>query len=200
MKAGLEAAARAEVAALEEARQREAWLNKPVDRGGRQVVGAAQVQTCTRPAEYMETIEALYDGYAETKPWFNGRELMTRPMVRPRTARQLWDGVRLVGASAGARDGWPVGGGQRTRYGGCAFRTLLQRARSEGCEVSDEQWAEALEKSYPEVVKKKAVEWWDGAPRDHDRYGTVLIHAWPGAEHREGGDRKVFGRRTLEAR
>ena len=126
-------------------------------------------------AEYMGTIEALYEGYAETKPWFNGWETMTRPMVRPRTARQLWDGVRLVGASAGARDGWPVGGGQQVKYGGNAFATLLQRARAEGLAVTDEQWADALEKSYPKVTKKKAVEWWDGAPRDRDRYGAVLV-------------------------
>ena len=65
--------------------------------------------------------------------------------------------------------------------------------------VPDEQWADALEKSYPKVTKKKAVEWWDGAPRDRDRYGAVLVHAWPGAEHREGGSRRVFGRRTLSA-
>ena len=77
----------------------------------------------------------------------------------------------------------------------------MLRARSTGETVSRERWAEAMEGSYPGVARQGAREWWDGAPRDKDRYGTILVHAWPraGAEHREGGDRRTFGRRPLGA-
>ena len=147
--------------------------------------------------EYDTTIERLHSEYQNTEPWFSGHSVMVRPMVRPRTSRQLWEGVRLVGWNTEAQSGWPVGGGRRTVRGDGAFAALLRHARATGESVSRERWVAAMEGSYPGVVRQEAREWWDGAPRDRDRYGTILVHAWPGAEHREGGDRRTFGRRAL---
>ena len=147
--------------------------------------------------EYATMLEQLHGVYEDTEPWFKGSSVMVRPMVRPRTARQLWDGVRLVGWSSEAQNGWPVGGDRRTVRGDGSFSALLQHARATGESVSRERWEAAMEGSYPGVVRHGAREWWDGAPRDRDRYGTILVHAWPGAEYREGGDRRTFGRRPL---
>ena len=54
-----------------------------------------------------------------------------------------------------------------------------------------------MQQSYPGVTKRRAVEWWDGAPTDVDRHGTILVHVWPGAEHRTGGGSRVLGRRPV---
>ena len=122
---------------------------------------------------------------------------MVQPMVRPRTSRQLWDGVKMIGPNAGTRDGWPVGDGCQARRGNDAFTVLLKQARVDGLAVSRERWVEALQQSYPGVTKRRAVEWWDGAPTDVDRHGTILVHVWPGAEHRTGGGNRVLGRRPV---
>ena len=149
--------------------------------------------------EYATMLEQLHGVYEDTEPWFKDSSVMVRPMVRPRTARQLWDGVRLVGWSTEAQNGWPVSCERRIVRGDGSFSALLQHARATGESVSRERWVAAMEGSYPGVVRHGAREWWDGAPRDRDRYGTILVHAWPGAEHREGGDRRTFGRRPLSS-
>ena len=57
--------------------------------------------------EYAMMLEQLHKDYRNTEPWFGGSSVMARPMTRPRTARQLWDGVRLVAWKADERNGWP---------------------------------------------------------------------------------------------
>ena len=148
-------------------------------------------------AAYEETCDKLRGRFAETAPWFCGEHRMVQPMVRPRTSRQLWDGVKMIGPNVGTRDGWPVGDGCQARRGNDAFTVLLRQARVDGLTVSRERWAEALQQSYPGVTKRRAVEWWDGAPTDVDRHGTILVHVWPGAEHRTGGGSRVLGRRPV---
>ena len=148
-------------------------------------------------AAYEETCGKLRDRYAETAPWFCGEHRMVQSMVRPRTSRQLWDGVKMIGPNVGARDGWPVGDGCQARRGNDAFAGLLRQARTDGIAVSRERWAAALQQSYPGVAKRRAVEWWDGAPTDVDRHGTILVHVWPGAEHRTGAGSRVLGRRPV---
>ena len=73
---------------------------------------------------------------------------------------------------------------------------MLISARASGESVEKARWAEALRESYRDVDKKEAVEWWDGAPRDRDKYGTRIVQVWPGADH--GGDEgcRVAGRRA----
>ena len=85
---------------------------------------------------------------------------MVQPMVRPRTSRQLWDGVKMIGPNVGTRDGWPVGDGCQARRGNDAFTVLLKQARVDGLAVSRERWVEALQQSYPGVTKRRAV--WSG--------------------------------------
>ena len=148
-------------------------------------------------AAYEETCGKLRERCADTAPWFCGEYRMVQPMVRPRTSRQLWDGVKTIGPNAGTRDGWPVGDGCQARRGNDAFTVLLKQARSDGLAVSRGRWVEALQQSYPGVAKRRAVEWWDGAPTDVDRHGTILVHVWPGAEHRTGGGSRVLGRRPV---
>ena len=148
-------------------------------------------------AAYVWTCDKLRERCLGTSPWFDGQNRMTVPMVRTRTSRQLWDGVRLLGPSSGVSDGWPVGDGRQTRRGSGAFAVLLRRARAGGLSVTKGQWLDALRESYPGVVKKPAVEWWDGAPTDVDRYGSMWVHVWPGAEHRSGEGKRVLGRRPV---
>ena len=42
---------------------------------------------------YTETCATLRERCTEASAWFGGRYRMEQPMMRPRTARQLWDGV-----------------------------------------------------------------------------------------------------------
>ena len=148
-------------------------------------------------AAFTWTCNKLRERCLGTSPWFDGQHRMTAPMVRARTSRQLWDGVRLLGPNAGVYDGWPVGDGRQTKRGNDAFAALLRRARASGLNVTREQWLDALRESYPGVVRRPAVEWWDGAPTDVDRYGSMWVHVWPGAEHRSGEGKRVLGRRSV---
>ena len=93
---------------------------------------------------YEETCDKLRGRFAETAPWFCGEHRMVQPMVRPRTSRQLWDGVKMIGPNVGTRDGWPVGDGCQARRGNDAFTVLLRQARVDGLTVSRERWAEAF--------------------------------------------------------
>ena len=52
-------------------------------------------------AAYEETCGKLRERCADTAPWFCGEYRMVQPMVRPRTSRQLWDGVKMIGPNAG---------------------------------------------------------------------------------------------------
>ena len=112
----------------------------------------------------------------------------------PLTARQLHDGVRRIeGAFCGDR-GWPCGETVKCGGGSDAFRDLLMAARSGDAQASRAGWEEALQASYGDVERKRAVEWWEGAPTDTDKYtGVRLVTVWPKADHRWGGDVKEYG-------
>ena len=145
--------------------------------------------------EYNRMLGELRGGYADTAPWF-GEECMTRTMVKPCTAWQLWDGCGRIGSDGVWLKGWPVGDGVQSRRKGSSFTELLKEARASSEVVAKERWAEALRETYKDVRKKHAVEWRDGAPSDVDRYGTRIVQVWPGADHSSGGRVKVAGRRA----
>ena len=145
--------------------------------------------------EYNRMLGELREGYQDTAPWF-GEECMARTMVKPCTAWQLWDGCGRIGSDGVWRGGWPVGDGVQSRRKGSSFTEMLQKARASGEAVEKSKWAEALRETYKDVRRKDAVEWRDGAPRDADRYGARIVQVWPGADHRNGGDVRIAGRRA----
>ena len=148
--------------------------------------------------EYERLVRELQACSEDSLSWFPGGQ-MTRTMFKPCTSWQLWDGLGGLVQGGRGSGSWPVGDGIQSRRAGSRFTDLLRESRASGETMEKARWAEALRESYPGVRRAAAVEWWDGAPRDEDRYGARLVQIWPGACHRDGGCVRVSGRRGPSA-
>jgi len=148
--------------------------------------------------EWDKLVLELRERCLDTSPWFD-EGMGNRVAVRPLSARQLWDGVRLLSDAGGVNAGWPLGEAKVGHRRGNKFTELLMQARSSGEEVSKASWAEALMETYGPVERMPATEWKDGAPTDVDRYGSRIVSVWPEADSRTGGGVRVYGGRSVGA-